>query len=261
MKQFFIVFWLSLTLSMNTSAQTFESPVAYFDYFNQQHTAIVQQNLNYLQVVVHSEDVEQIVAKRLSLLQLIDQIKNELDQIPDYDIDAGLKSTMRDVLSTYKTLYQGAYLEIEALKPKAQQSFELMQTYIDNQSAAEKKIAEASRRFLNAQRAFATANEIVLVEGERSSETEQLNALNDYQRYLFLSSFRINKLNAIFLNMMDTADEIQMNTAINNLLNGCKEEQIKLEKAATYHDNFADRNTVHRQLKILQSYVHDEETI
>lgn len=253
MKSILIIFCILVGQLNIGTAQTFDNPIAYFDFFNQQHSAIVQENLNYLQVVVHSEDVELLIAKRLELLKLINQVEEQLNQLPDYDIDAGLKPTMQEVLLVYKTLYQEAYLEIEALKPQAQQSFELMQTYIDNQSMAEKQLADASHRFLEAQKAFATANGIVLIEGQSSSETEQLNELNNYQRALFLSSFRINKLNAAFLESMNTAKEESMNVCLDQLLVGCTEELEKVEGIAGFNQNVDYRNAVQKQVETIEN--------
>lgn len=203
--------------------------------------------------MVHSDDLKQMTATRLQLLQLIDQIEGQLTQIPAYDKDAGIKAAMQSVLSTYKSLYKGAYLELEALKPTAQHSFELMETYIESQSAAEKKLADASRLFLNAQRQFAEVNGIVLMEARQSSETEQLNELNEYQRQLFLSSFRVSKLNAQFLEGMTSSSESEINTALKKLINACHEEIEKGEKMAPFNSNTSYRDAVLRQAKTIRN--------
>jgi hypothetical protein len=250
-----ILLTISLIISSFTfsSAQNIDNPIAYFDYFNQQHGAIVQQNMNYLQVMVHSDDVKQLATTRLQLLQIINQIEEQLTQLPDYDKDAGMKAAMQNVLSIYKDLYQGAYLEIEALKPTAQNSFELMQSYIDSQSAAEKQLADASRHFLDAQKLFAKTNGIILMEAQQSTETEQLNKLNEYQRFLFLSSFRVSKLNAQFLEGMNGSDETTINTDLNNLIDACKEEITKVEKTGPFNDNIAYRDAVLRQARTIHT--------
>ena len=46
---------------------------------------------------------------------------------------------------------------------------------------------------------------------EPSSEVEQLNALNKYQRELFLSSFRLVKLNNEFLEKISSRSEDLLN--------------------------------------------------
>lgn len=258
MKTILITLSLFLSTFVFSSAQNIDNPIAYFDYFNQQHGAIVQQNMNYLQVMVHSDDLKKMTATRLQLLQLIDQIEGQLTQIPEYDKDAGIKAAMQSVLSTYKSLYKGAYLELEALKPTAQHSFELMETYIDNQSAAEKKLADASRLFLNAQRQFAEVNGIVLMEAQPSSETEQLNELNEYQRQLFLSSFRVSKLNAQFLEDMTTSSESEINMALKNLINACNEEIEKDEKMSPFNGNASYRDAVLKQATTIRTLAEND---
>lgn len=251
-----IRYCLLIALSIGTALQaqeTIQNPVAYFDFFNQEHNALAQKNMEYLQYAVHSEDLNVIAEKRLALLEQVQSTQDKVAQVPAFENDAGLKTTMTEVLSTYEELFEIGFQEVETLKIESQESFQQMERYLAAQTASEQRMAEASGRLLAAQRRFAAANNITLMEdGGAKSEAEQLNALNEYQRDVFLRSFRIGKLNANFLVAMEKGDADNLETIRKELVQAANEELPVLKAKKDYNGDTAYRDAIVRQMEIVQ---------
>lgn len=239
--------------------QTIDNPIAYFDFFNQEHSALAQKNMEYLQYAVHSDDLSVIAEKRLALLAQVQQSQAKMSQLPNFASDAGLKATMVDVLKTYEELFEVGFQEVEALKLSAQDGFNQMEKYLAAQTAAEQKMAGASAQLLAAQQQFAKANNIQLqMEPGSVTEAQQLNALNEYQRNIFLRSFRVGKLNAQFLLAMEEEAADQLEQIRLQLLQAANEEIPALKKVSDYNGDTAYRDAVVAQLEILQALASDD---
>lgn len=241
--------------SFTTKAQqTIDNPIVYFDFFNQEHSALAQKNMEYLQYAVHSDDLNVIAEKRLALLAQVQASQAKMDQLPDFAGDAGLKATMVEVLQTYEALFEVGFQEVEMLKLSAQEGFSQMEKYLAAQTAAEQKMAAASAKLLAAQQQFAKANNIQLqMEPGSATEAQQLNSLNEYQRNIFLRSFRVGKLNAQFLLAMEQETTDQLEQIRQQLLQASNEEIPALKKVAAYNGDTAYRDAVVAQLEILQA--------
>jgi hypothetical protein len=239
--------------------QTIDNPIVYFDFFNQEHSALAQKNMEYLQYAVHSDDLGVIAEKRLALLAQVQQSQARMSQLPDFAGDTGLKATMTEVLQTYEELFEVGFQEVEFLKLSAQDGFDQMEKYLAAQTAAEQKMAGASAKLLATQQQFAKANNILLqMEPGSVTEAQQLNALNEYQRNIFLRSFRVGKLNAQFLLAIEQEDTGHLEQIRQQLLQATNEEIPQLKKVAAYNGDTAYRDAVVAQLEILQALAKDD---
>ena len=239
--------------------QSIDNPIAYFDFFNQEHSALAQKNMEYLQYAVHSDDLVVIAEKRLALLAQVQQSQAKMSQLPEFSGDAGLKATMVEVLQTYEDLFEVGFTEVEALKLSAQDGFNQMEKYLAAQTAAEQKMAGASAKLLAAQMQFAQANKIQLqIEPGSATEAQQLNALNEYQRNIFLRSFRVGKLNAQFLLAMEKEGTENIEQLRQQLLKATNEEIPQLKKVAAFNGDTAYRDAVVAQLEVLQAMAKDD---
>lgn len=239
--------------------QKIDNAAVYFDFFNQEHSGLAQKNMEYLQYAVHSDDLQVIAQKRLALLEQVQQSQSKLDQLPDFESDAGLKSTMVEVLKTYEELFDVGFEEVEALKLNAQDGFLQMEKYLAAQTAAERKMAGASAKLLEAQQQFALANNILLqMEPGSVTEAQQLNALNEYQRNIFLRSFRVGKLNARFLLEMEKENPGNIEELRQQLLKAATEEIAELKKIGEYNGDAAYRDAAVEQLEVLQALARDD---
>lgn len=252
-----VLLLVSSTVISQLDAQNNEA-IAYFDYFNQQHAQIVQSNFAYIQAMIHTEEVAPLAQKRLALLTLIEQSQTQCSSLPAYAKDQGMKAAMQQLLSTYQGLYQVDYLEIEALKPTAKSSYEKMEHYIQQQTKAELALVDASIAFLEAQKNFAAANNIIIVEGSPKSEIEQMNQLNAYQRDLFLSLFKVNQLNAHFLEAVQQHNATAAQLYLDELVLACKDEYSKIRYTSDFNGHTAYRDAIVFLVKKLNVLAHQD---
>ncbi len=194
-------------------AQEFSDPVQYFDYLNNEHAAIVNKNLEYVQYSVHSDDYNEVEQKRLELIKQLAQAIVKVAALPAYEDDAGMRNEMEEVLKLYLESYEIEFSEINDLKRESKESFEAMERYLEAQDAAEKKIADAAERFQDAQRAFAKKHYITLLEGEKNTEIEQINQVNAYYRAVFLKYFKVSKQHSEVSEAMQAREAEQMDKA------------------------------------------------
>ena len=220
-----VCLFLILAASGQTAfAQEFTDPVKYFDYLNNEHAAIVNKNLEYVQYSVHSEDYAEVEQKRLDLIKQLAQAVIKVATLPPYEGDASMRDEMTEVLKLYLESYEIEFSEINDLKRESKESFEAMERYLAAQDAAEKKIAEAAERFQEAQRVFAKKESITLLEGEKNSEIEQINQVNAYYRVIFLKYFKVSKQHSELSDAMQAKDIDRMEKARIKLVQDAQSE-------------------------------------
>lgn len=223
--------FLLLTLSTFglLHAQDFTNPLQYFDYLNQQHAELGGKNLEYVQHSVHNENIQEVEGKRIEVLKQLGRAVIRVGVLPSYEGDDAMRLELMKVLKVYLESFEIEFSEINMLKSKSSESFEAMQKYLDAQDAAEKKLAKAADKYLQAQKAFAERHSIKLVEAEGNSEIDQINQVNAYYRVIFMKYFKISKLNAAFSDALNEKDTKAMEKSRLILLSAAKYELKKLQ--------------------------------
>lgn len=240
---------LLLVLALPLGAQSFESPMQYFNFFNQAHSAIVSKNMEYIQHAVHSDDIMAIAQKRIALINSIDQTIKNVSALPPYPQDAGIRQEMMAVLTAYKEVFKVDFEQVESLKQQSKASYQAMERYLNAQDMAEKRMADTGERFLNAQRQFAKTNNIQLLEGSPDPEMEQLQKLNNYQRIIFLSGFKLGKTDAEFMDALQGADKEAPGRLRLQLEREAKAELARLRALPAFNGNTAYRDATIRQIE------------
>lgn len=237
------VLFFSLCFVGMLSAQEFSTPVEYFDYLNNQHNQLVVKNLEYVQHSVHSEDVLEVEAKRVEVIEQLGKAILKVGTLPPFKEDDSIRKELLTVLKSYLESFEIEFTEINILKSKSSESYESMQEYLDAQDAAEKKLARAADQYQKAQREFAQRNNIKLLEAEENSEINQINKVNAYYRVVFMKYFRISKLNAAFTDAMNVRDAENMKISRLKLLTAAREELKKLQLFPDFNGNTQFRDS------------------
>lgn len=207
MKINFLTFLALIALPFIGSAQKeFSDPLEYYKHFNLEHAKVSNKNMEYIQTSVHSDDLMAIEQKRLELVKLIKGSIEEVKALPDYEGDTAMRSESVAVLESYLNSFEIEFEQVNSLKQDSRESYEAMEAYFQTLKAGEKKIEEASKRFSAAQKAFAKAHEIILVDAPENSQITDLNRLNAYHRKIFLEEFRVSKKNSEFMDAVDKRD-------------------------------------------------------
>ena len=123
------------------------------------------------------------------------------------------------------------------------ESYQAMEEYYEAQEKAEKKLELAADRLNQAQKKFAADNKMMIVESENKSQQnviKTINEVNNYSRAVFLTYFRISKLDAEVLDAMSQKDPNKMDESRKKLLIAVDEGLEKLDALGSFKkdDNF-----------------------
>ncbi|HMN90737.1 MAG TPA: hypothetical protein PKD70_13785 [Saprospiraceae bacterium] len=221
---------IGLLVLIASSAWSQSSAVEYFQAIKTISDAVVTKNVELLQYAVHKDNPMEIETKRLEVFQAIVKGQQEAKSMKVLPTDPGLLRELNMIMDLYIESIQRDFTQLLELKLESDNSYEAMQRYLDSQSALEKKMQEANERFEKAQEAFAKAHQITLLENAQNKEIETLNRMQRYQRVVFLKFFKVSKLNADFLNLLDANDPAALEKARRELL-GVGQSELKSLRA------------------------------
>lgn len=240
-------FFRSLTLAMLAipvllGAQEDADPVRYLEQINAEHNGVTARNLEYIQYSVHVEDYVEVEKKRQDVLRQMDETIKRTAAMPAFKGNAAMRDEMLATVKSYRESFTIEFNEINLLKKESKESFEAMEAYMNAQDAAEKKLGLASKRFYDAQKAFAKAYNIRLIEAEANSEVEQINLVNAYNRAIFLKYFKVSKQNAVFMDALGKEDPKGMERARVQLSGDADAALLVLRKMPAFKGDVAYRD-------------------
>jgi hypothetical protein len=178
---------------------TFSSPGEYGIALFNEHAAVANKNMEYLQYSVHSDDIGVVEQKRMALIEQIQQSLKTVRAMSPYEGDSKLRDEIGSVFEAYLASFRVEFSRVNTLKLSSRQSYEAMEQYLNATTAAEKKLDEAGTRAARAQEAFAKKYKIQLLEDEeKAGGASLLTQMNDYYRGIFLRVFKTSKKDAEF---------------------------------------------------------------
>jgi len=169
----------------------------YNNFIMKEMTMAVQKNFEYLSFVVHSEAYDQMDEKRKEVVQQVVESKEKISQMPPLDGDSRLRDEAVEVLNEYKNAFELDFRQIIVLKKKSKDSHQAMLDYFKAEDDAEDKLNKATQKLRKAQRAYASKNNMTVVDGKADDELERkmgkAKAANEYWRKLFIEYFKVSK--------------------------------------------------------------------
>jgi|APTNR8051073442_1049403.scaffolds.fasta_scaffold00322_8 hypothetical protein len=248
-------FW-SLTFSFLAvpvllCAQEGTDPLRYLEQINNEHSAVTARNLEYIQYSVHVEDYMEVEKKRIEVLRQMDETIKRIAAMPAFKGDAAMRDEMLATIKSYRESFTIEFNELNLLKKESKESYEAMEAYLKAQDEAEKKLGIASKRFYDAQKAFAKAHTIRLMEAEENSEVDQINQVNAYNRAIFLRYFKVSKQNAVFMDALAKEDPKGMERARILLSNDSDAALLVLRKMPAFKGDVAYRDAA---IKLIEFY-------
>lgn len=197
--------------SVNSAQTKFNNAAEYNDFIITEQRKTVKKNLEYISFSVHSEDYRQIEAKRKEVLRQINDSRNRINKMPDYDGNSKLKDEAVEVFTQYKSAFEEDFKDIIKLKQNRQSSFEAMEAYFKAQNQAEDRVNKATQKFSKVQEKFVRDNNLTFKEedDDLSQKMQTVAALNLYARGIFLEYFKVSKA---FSEMLEVLNEKKANT-------------------------------------------------
>lgn len=192
--------------TLSIFAQSSTEITEYLNLFDNQHAAVNNLTMTYLQYSVHSEDYDLIEQKRQELIKQLDASINTIKAVKPLGEDSSLKDEALNVYESIRATFNVDFAELLTLKMQSQNSYDALKKYFEARKIAEQKVDDASDRFLAAQRTFAEKHNIQLIEGDVNSDVKALNKLNNYHQAIMLRYFGTMMLNNDFMEAMNSGN-------------------------------------------------------
>lgn len=196
---YFILFISSIHFSVFGQDKdfNFKNAADYNNYIMKEMAVAVQKNFEYISFNIHSDEFELMEIRRKDVMQQIIQSKEKIKRMPPLDGDTRLRDEAVESLTEYQHAFELDYKDVIGLKRKSRDSFEAMEAYWKAEDKAEAKVNKATSRLRKAQQAYASKNNMTVVEGKSDSELDQkmmkITAVNSYWREIYLPFFKVSK--------------------------------------------------------------------
>lgn len=212
---------------------------------------------NYLKVVTRGRSARKIDKKRQKLINEIQEAKATVRKVRAYQKDTILKSAVKEYLDMTSIILKEDYGKIMDMEEIAEQSYDAMEAYLLAKEKAGEKFDEAAQIVSDAQEAFAVANNIQLLEGEkdkRQKKIENASNLLSYYNDLYLIFFKPYKEEAYVMEALMKNDISSIEQHNNTLLAFAEEGLEKLKDVQAYK---GDSKLIFATRTILKFYIEE----
>ena len=231
-------FSLFITLLFITQAGfTQTQAIDYFDFLNQQHNDVVRQNLLFTQYSVHSDDYLLVEKMRQDVISKIKSTRLNVKKRKAFEGGLNMRNELVKVLDIYFESFNHDFDQISILKKKSKDSYEALEAYFEAEDALEEKLSAAANNFLAAQKIYAPEHHIKLSSANENKVIQQINAVNDYTRVIYMKEFRVSMANAYFFDALDKEDVEKMDKNRLALIKVAKEAFQHLSEMQAYKED------------------------
>jgi hypothetical protein len=243
-----------------TQAQYDRSAVDYMEKMFTSLNSSKEETWQYLKAVTRGKGAKKIESKRQALLTQLKTTKIEIQKMGNYEDNDSLKNAAVIYLDLSYSVLKEDYDKILNMEEIMEQSYDLMEAYILAQEKASDKLNASFEELVAAQRKFASANNITLLEGDKDETTQKIelasNTLKHYHE-VYLIFFKAYKQEAYTLDAMQRNDinGIEQNAA-SLVLNA----QEGLDKLALLKGFNGDDNLIKTCQMMMNFYKKEGET-
>lgn len=222
---------IALFAGFSLSAQTFNTPVEYIQFFNEEFVNMQQLQVEYASLLIH-EDEALAEETRLKLQQSVDAALNKFGGVTPHPDDKGLKQSAVDVLKTLERISDNNHKEAIAAKVGCTDCFEAIEM---EYQLGEKDGAEVHKSMENmrAQIAkFAKDHNITLKEGNNSynSVIERINRVTSYSQAVNLGVLQVQYADDLVISAINEKRLDDAKTAVKALAQATNEATARLKK-------------------------------
>ncbi len=218
-------------------AQESTSAGDYLSFLGDQHRAISKAMLSYISAVNHGKSARKVDKRRVELIQQMKQSELNVRRMKPYQKDSKLRDSTTAFLRLAQHVVTEDYGKILNMEDIAEQSYDLMEAYLLAKEKANDKLDLAEVRLEREVQAFASANNIRLVESESklSQKMEQATKVNLYYNKVYLVFFKSFKDEVYFLDALNKGDVGAMEQSNNALIASVNEGLTKVGPQPAYN--------------------------
>ena len=253
-------FLLLFILPLSSLTQTVPGSAEYIDELSPSFDKIKVKTWDYLSVVAQGRGAFLVEASRQSLLNEIMDAKEETQIAPSFNGNEDFKNaliTYFDITFTILNEDYGQILDMEAI---SEETYDSMEAYLLAKERGNKKLDEAYRNLILAQKKFAEENKLIIYrpeEDEMQRKIENTSTILSYYNKIYLIFFRVFKQESKVMEAIQRDDlvDFQWNNKTLEF-----EAKVALEKLAQLSDFKGDASLLNATIKNVEFY-HREATV
>jgi len=196
-------------LNLNSAdAQMTNKALEYMDKMGDGLQAVNEQYLIYVSAANHGKSARKVEKRRKELITLVSAARNQVKAMKPFEGDSSLKDSYFKYLDlTFKVLKED-YDKIVDMEEIAEQSYDNMEAYILAKEKAGEIVEEASEENSIAQRKFAEAHNITLLEdkSEMARKSAAVTKVLNYYNKVYLIFFKSYKQELYLIAAMGSND-------------------------------------------------------
>ena len=190
-------------------SQGAETPVQHMEFFTSREQELSKKYLSYMGEVAHGNRARKLEKKRQELIGQIRTSLNEVNRLRPYRGDAILRDTYKTYWDILLKVFNEDYGKIVNMEEIAEQSYDHMEAYLMAQQKAGEVLGDAQDKIEPVYNAFASKNNIRLVDGGDSKlekKLRQVGLVNVYYHQIFLIFFKSFKQEAYVMEAFSKKD-------------------------------------------------------
>jgi hypothetical protein len=210
-------------------AQNFDNPGEYMSFISKQQENISKKYMSYTSASAHGKREKKVEALRNKLINEVEESRMNISGMPSFKTDKSYRDTAVNFMKLYYKVLNEDYSKIVNMEEIAEQSYDAMEAYLLLQEKVDEKLQEGNEKMKTAQTAFASKNNINLINGESElgDKLEQVHLLNVYYHQVYLLFFKPYKQEAYLMEAVEKGNITGIEQNKNSLL---KYAQEGLEK-------------------------------
>lgn len=194
-KYFYVLSFLLIFSLKQLSAQTIDNPVTYMSQIEKAEEAVSKKYISYMSTVSHGKGSKAGDNKRSDLINSIYEAKVKVSDMPAFSNDKSLRDASVAYLKLMYDVFNEDYAKIVNMEEIAEQSYDMMETYLTAQEKAGEKLQEAAEKRSEEAKTFASAHNVNLIttKNEMSEKMEKIGKVSDYYHQVYLVFFKSSK--------------------------------------------------------------------
>ncbi len=247
--------FIIITCSAKTYSQDFSNSGEYMSFIGKQQESISKKFMAYASASAHGKKARKVENLRSKLMDEVQEARMNISGMPSFNGDKSYRDTTVSFMKLYFNILNEDYKRILNLEEIAENSYDEMEALLNIKEAIDKKLEDGNNKVRNAQKVFAAANNINLIEGEATALSEKLkkvHELNKYYNEVYLVFFKP------YIQEQSLVEAISKNniTGMEQTKNTLKKYSTEgLEKLKTIKAFEADNSVTAACRSLLQFYI------
>lgn len=197
-----------LLVASHSFGQSQTNAGEYMDYFSESYSVMQKDMWDYTKSVSHGRSARKVEKRRMELIQSSNAALSKAKRAKGFKSDEDYRDAVITYFEIINAVLKEDYAKIVDMEEVAEQSYDAMEAYMLARELASDKQKDASESLSAAQKKFAEANNIQLVESNDSMDKKLAIADKVYDHYneVFLIFFKSSKQEMYLLEAINTND-------------------------------------------------------